>query len=508
MYGAEDVEIQKPAGAVKHPLRTAMLLSDARIYWVLVLAFVWYSITGTANTPEFLLPVGCALVAGGIAMAAAGYRWNSFVVIVAIAHIVAFPIGAWIILTLNTPSPWIEPDIWTTTPLGMWAMVWGMGGLAVGAILARVRLSASRGDQPSPDESLPTPQAFNLALALMVIPVVMIYLSLGIYYHKDAIGIDQVDFANASDFGFVGYLMMLSYVGTVLQLRRYMLTRLPADRWAAMFAIIFPFVALLPSGSRATTFLGVAIAGAAFLAWESNPRVKWIILVGGAAAFLFLVPMMETYRLTAQNEGDLSFAQRVELAWRFTGPTDDVPEDPAADLARGMLGRRLSDHHSVGYIIDVVPSVFPHRGSAGMTQYPLYIVPTLLRPAVTLDYNYDAQRMLDYGFRTDTGGSSPMMLIGELYDRFAWHGIFLGMLLIGFLLARLDRVLSGGDVRSTILWVLFLQGIVNIHTYSLLKIFTLATRQAVIFLVLAYLLDRAARAWPVPNPLGAPAMQT
>ena len=101
-----------------------------------------------------------------------------------------------------------------------------------------------------------------------------------------------------------------------------------------------------------------------------------------------------------------------------------------------------------------------------------------------------------------------MMLIGELYDRFAWHGIFLGMLLIGFLLARLDRVLSGGDVRSTILWVLFLQGIVNIHTYSLLKIFTLATRQAAIFLVLAYLLDRAARAWPVSSPLGTPAIQT
>jgi len=492
---------------MKNPFRTAMLLSDARIYWVLVLAFLWYSIIGTPNTPEFLLPVACAFVAGGIAMAAAGYRWNSFVTIVALAHIVAFPVGAWIILTLNAPSPWIEPDIWATTPLGMWAMVTGMAGMALGTILSRVRLSP-RQEQPSPDESLATPQAFNLALTLMVVPVVMIYLSLGIYYHKDAVGIDQVDFGNASEFGFVGYLMMMSYVGTVLQLRRYMLTRLQSDRWAAIFAIVFPFLAMLPSGSRATTFLGVAIAGLAFLAWEPNPRIKWIILVGGAGAFLFLVPLMETYRLTAQNEGALSFMQRVELAWRFTGPTEEVPNDPAADLARGMLGRRLSDHHSVGYIIDVVPSAFPHRGSAGMTQYPFYIVPTLIRPAVTLDYNYDAQRMLDYGFRTETGGSSPMMLIGELYDRFGWTGIFAGMVLIGALLAWLDRRLSSGDVRSTILWVLFLQGIMNIHTYSLLKIFTLATRQAVIFIVIAYILDRAARAWPVPGPVGEPAIQT
>jgi hypothetical protein len=116
--------------------------------------------------------------------------------------------------------------------------------------------------------------------------------------------------------------------------------------------------------------------------------------------------------------------------------------------------------------------------------------------------------MQDYGFRTETGGSSPMMLIGELYDRFDWTGIFLGMLVIGFLLARLDRVLSHGDIRSTILWVLFLQGIVNIHTYSLLKIFTLATRQAAIFIVLAILLDRAARGWPVSSPVGTPAIQT
>jgi len=507
MYSADDVEIQKSAGAMKNPLRAAMRLSDARIYWVLVLAFIWYSIKGTPNTPEFLFPVGCALVAAGIAMAAAGYRWDSFVVIVAIAHIVAFPIGAWIILTLNTPSPWIEPDIWATTPLGMWAMVTGMAGLTVGAILARFRLSTA-GAKPPRDAALLTPLSFNLALTLMVIPVVMIYLSLGVYYHKDAVGVDQYDFANASDFGFVGYFMMLSYIGTVLQLRRFMLTRLPADRWAAIVAVILPFVALLPSGSRATTFLGVTIVAIAFLSWESNPRIKWIMLVGGATAFLFLVPLMETYRLTAQNEGDLSFMQRVELAWQFTRPNSDVPDDPADDLARGMLGRRLSDHHSVGYIIDVVPSAFPHRGTAGMTQFPFYLVPTLLRPDVTLDYNYDAQRMEDYGFRTDTGGSSPMMLIGELYDRFAWTGIFLGMLLIGFLLARLDPIVLRGDVRSTILWVFFVQGVINIHTYSLLKIFTLATRQAAIFIVLTILLDRLAQAWPVSNPLALPAIQT
>jgi hypothetical protein len=501
------VEIQKTAGVIKNPLRAAMRLSDARIYWVLVLAFIWYSIKGTANTPEFLLPVGCALVAGGIAIAAGGYRWNSFVVILAVAHVVAFPIGAWIILTLNAASPWIEPDIWATTPLGMWAMVTGMTGLAIGAVLARIRVSAVQHDPPR-DSTLLTPQSFNVALTLLVIPVVMIYLSLGVYYHKDAVGIDQYDFANASDFGFVGYLMMLSYVGTVLQLRRFMLTRLSADRWAAIVAVIVPFVALLPSGSRATTFLGITIAAIAYLAWESNPRIKWMMLIGGGAAFLVLVPMMETYRLTAQNEGDLSFAQRVQLAWRFTHTSSDVPDDPAGDLASGMLGRRLSDHHSVGYIIDVVPSAFPHRGTAGMTQFPFYLVPTLLRPATTLNYNYDAERMQDYGFRTDTGGSSPMMLIGELYDRFAWTGIFLGMVLMGFVLARLDRILTRGDVRSTILWVLFAQGVISVHTYSLLKIFTLATRQAAIFIVLAILLERVARAWPASNSLGVPAIQT
>jgi hypothetical protein len=507
MYSAtNDAEIRGSRDAGRHPLRAFVTLSDARIYWLLVLAFGWYGVTGTANTPEFVFPVGCALVAGGVAMAAAGYRWDSFVVVVAVAHIVAFPIGAWIVLSLNTPSPWIEQDIWATTPFGMWAMVAGMAGLAAGALIARFRGSVAKTEAIA-SPSL-TPRAFNLALTCLVIPVVMIYLSLGIYYHKDAIGIEQYDFSNASDFGFVGYLMILSYVGTVLQLRRFMLTKLPADRWAAIAAIVIPFVAMLPSGSRATTFLGLTIAAVAFLAWESKAGVRWLVLLGGGAAFLFLVPIMETYRLTAQNEGDLSFAGRVELAARFTRWNQDSPDDPVPDLARGMLGRRLSDHHSVGYIMDVVPSAFPFRGSAGMTQFPLYLIPTLLRPATTLSYNYDADIMQDYGFRTDIGGSSPMMLIGELYDRFGWWGIFVGMFAVGFALARLDRLIARGTIRSTILWVFFLQGVISMHTYSLLKIFTLATRQAAIFVILALIIDRTARAWPELRPFGLQPAQT
>jgi hypothetical protein len=497
MYSATtEAEIQKLRGGGKNSLRALLSLSDARVYWLLVLAFVCYCVLGTPNTPEFLLPIGGALVAGGFAMAAAGYRWDSFVVIFVIAHVVAFPIGAWIILSLATTSPWIEPDIWATTPLGMWAMVVGMIGLALGTIIGRLRVVGSPKNEHPNSAQLLTPRTFNLALTSLVVPVVMIYLSLGIYYHKDAVGIDQYDFGNASEFGFIGYLMMLSYVGTVLQLRRFMLTRLSADRWAAIAAIVIPFVAMLPSGSRATTFLGPTIAGIAFLAWESKARVRWVVLLGGAVAFLFLVPIMETYRLAAQNEGGLSFVGRVELAVEFARWNRDGAEDPVPDLARGMLGRRLSDHHSVGYIIDVVPSAFPFRGSAGMTQFPLYLVPTLLRPQTTLNYNYDADIMQDYGFRTDIGGSSPMMLIGELYDRFAWAGILIGMVVIGFALARLDRFIALGTVRSTILWVFFLQGIINIHTYSLLKIFTLATRQTAIFVVLALLVERMARAWP------------
>jgi hypothetical protein len=493
----EDTATRELPGA--SGIKAGWALADARVYWLIVLAFVAYASEGQPNTPEFLLPIGCALVAGGVALAAAGYRWNSFVTILVVAHVVAFPIGAWLIMSLVSPSPWIEPDIWPNTPLGMWAMVVGMLGLATGALISRLRLR-TRHRGFAPDSAITTPRLFNLALTALAIPVVAIYLSLGIYYHKDATGIDSYDFGNASTFGFVGYLLAVSYVGTVLQVRRYVITRASLDKWAAILSLVVPFLLLAPSGSRATALLGSTIAILAFLGWESRARVKWVVLLAGALTFSVIVPLMETYRLTAQSAGELSFLERTVMALRFArGATGSDESDLAPDLARGMLGRRLSDHHSVGYIIEMVPKTIPHRGAAGMMHFPLFVVPTLIRPQTALDYNYDAQVMENYGFRTEIGGSSPMMLLGELYDRFGWFGIFIGMAIIGVAMTAFDRWAARGGIRETVLWVLFAQGIVNVHTYSLLKDFTLVTRQAAIFLVLAIAIERIVNGRATPR---------
>jgi len=94
-----------------------------------------------------------------------------------------------------------------------------------------------------------------------------------------------------------------------------------------------------------------------------------------------------------------------------------------------------------------------------------------------------------YQFRTDIGGSSPMMLIGEFYVRFGWLGIFFGMLALGVLLIRLDAIVLGHTIFAHIMWALLFHGVLNLYTYSMLKVFVLGTRQLAIFMAIYFVIN-------------------
>ena len=314
---------------------------------------------------------------------------------------------------------------------------------------------------------------------------------MGIYYHSNVTGVDEYDLKNATSLGFVGYLTYLTYGGVVLQIRRYLLTKCKRDLRYAVLCFLLPLVAMLPSGSRANTLIIGVIALLYFLKMETRPKVKYVVLSIAIMLFLSLMLSIEAYRISTLSRDATSFAERLELVVKDIGPTEkaDSNRGEAAEIGRALLARRLSDLHSVGYLMSIIPEDYPHRGFEEMLDFGYYLLPTVFRPTVSLSFSYDALLMEKYGFRTDIGGSSPMMIIGDLYERFGWLGIFLGMACIGLLLTHLDRWISSNTINATLMWAMLFFGILNMSTYSLLTAFTLATRQLIIFMIIIYILD-------------------
>ncbi len=475
-------------------------LANANIYWVFVGVCLLYFLGGNLNTPEYVPSLIVALIAAGLVLHQVRYRWVSFISIFTIGHVISYVVGPMVVLSLSDSSFAIEPELWKTTPVSVWAMIVGMLGLMLGIYLAQMRHSL----HPKPEisttrESSVTPVWFNVSLCLLIVPVLIVHLRTRVYYHKDVTGIESYDFGNAESLGFLGYFTYMSYGGTILQIRRYLTTRDRSDLNFMLLCVVLPLLAILPSGSRVGTFSIITIAALYFIDNEKSAKLRHLVLASSTIFLVLLTTSIEQYRTSAQEFERANVIDRLgSVARSIISQGTGDGEELADELSRAMLGRRLSDNVSVGYLIQVVPSDAPHRGISDMRNFAFYLLPTFIRPAVDLDFNYDAVLMRDlYGFRANIGGSSPMMIIGELYVRFGWFGIFLGMSVIGFMLTRLDQWVLNGSVRGTLLWSMLFYGVVNMYAYSLLKVFTLVTRQLVIFMVivgfLEYLLSTVTR---------------
>ncbi|MBS4067278.1 MAG: hypothetical protein KGZ62_01610 [Sulfurimonas sp.] len=469
-------------------------LANFQIYWFIVVLAALYLAFGKVNTPNYILPILASLIAAGFVLHSVHYRWTSFVTIITVCHVIAYPVGTLLVMSLSSPSLAIEPFVWTTTPLGLWGMFAGMIGLMIGILLTRLQLSHNRNLKHNIHNQLRlTPIWFNVLLMVIILPLVIFYIQTGTFYHKDVVGTEAYNFENVASFGFMGYLTYISYIGTILQLRRYMITKSKNDLLYAIICIILPIIIMIPSGSRTNTIIVVIISLLYFIEHEKSIKIKYGVMICAVLLLTIMTLSIEAYRLLMRVNRETTFSSRLVTSVQYLINNRNGDEgDKSSEISRAILGRRLSDHHSAGYLMSVIPESFPHRGFADMDQFVFYLLPTLLRPQITLDYNYDAILMMDtYCFRPDIGGSSPMMIIGELYERFSWPGIIIGMAFIGFLLKKYDTWIKSGSIRGVMMWVMCFYAVVNMYTYSLLKIFTFATRQFIIFIFIAYCLEKS-----------------
>ena len=79
----------------------------------------------------------------------------------------------------------------------------------------------------------------------------------------------------------------------------------------------------------------------------------------------------------------------------------------------------------------VIPRTLPLQGSEGLEDLALIFVPKIFFPErkAFLDTASVAEM---YGIGKAWGGSSPVMIIGDLFSRWGWGGIIMGMGALGF----------------------------------------------------------------------------
>jgi len=456
-----------------------------------------YALLGKPNTPGFIWWALLAALACGLPLAATRYDALSFISIWALIHALYFPFAVWLNLIASQPGVY-EVYLWDATPAAMLVMTLGMAGLALGSkITDSIWPLNIKGMTQSAivaeKEIMAVSPKILLCLVSMVIPLALFDLATNNYYHALALGASEWSEESALAFGFMGYFEYVICAAILVQLRRYYISRSRRDLAFALIIALLPVLVYLPGGSRdkilRTSMYPLLVA---MMGFPKHYQKK--ILLFGAGLFLgisFLLLAIETYRGTIYYEmrdSDLTLSERTEIIARSMTNTIIFLEEKT-DVALQLYGRRFADYVMVGRITDAFPSELKYRGLKDLEYWPIFILPNPLRPSTTFDAR-DSAALSESVKRGFHSGSSPAMVLGDLYSRFSWLGVFLGMTLVGFILRWLDKRLSRFGLFETLLYGVLLVPIVKMPHDSMLAFFLFLTRNMLIALLIVAILKK------------------
>ena len=450
----------------------------------------------------FWLTLG--MLAIGLVLLSVEYCWDSFIAVVALTHLVAYVVGIQFALLLNSRVNGIEANLWPVVNLSLMALVVGMLGMFVGVLFGVFLFKKISPHTNFVNKSqVNSPVWLNVALVASILIGSILSFNLKSYFHSGVCGA-HVNLENSYAYGAIGYLSYLAYVGVILQINRYITLRSTRELLIAVALLLFSFAVMLPSGSRSNTIIILVITFIFYISNEPSNKRKSVGAFLLATLICFSILLGKYYRNNCNLTKNIVAVFEVipdnpEIKKNFNVDSEDrklekLVENNAnrLEIILSIFARRLSDGIGTGYLISVIPKDFPHMGTEGLDGFPKFMLPTFMRGGGGMgEYNYAADAMLHkYKFREDIGGSSPIMLAGELYERFSWFGIFLGFMVLGVVLRFFDLAIKSKSVFSRALWGLMIYGVFYLYSYSLLPVFILFTKQLFIFLAISFFLQK------------------
>jgi hypothetical protein len=453
-----------------------------RWYWALPACILLYSCFGNPNTPGFAWWALVASIACGLPLLTTGYAPLSFVTAWALLHFIYYPLAVLLNLMASDPGVY-EGYLWDTTPLAMAALSAGMVGFAVGSWLAEVKMfgrSRSININEVERKVLAVSPKKLIILVCLTIPLALFQLWTNTYYQSLAAGAAGWSYDNAISYGYIGYLEYIVCAAVFLQLRRYLISKKRKGLVYTAIAVLLPIAIYLPSGSRdrafRTTIYPLLLALIGFQKRFLRTRLLYVGCSIAAIAFLMLA--VEAYRGTiAYDMGrpELSFTERVQILGDSLVQSMTMIRENVEDALR-LWSRRLADYVVPGRIVSVFPTMYRYRYFEDIQYWPVYLLPNPIRPATPGFNPQDSAALSESVGVYVGGGSSPCMIIGDLYSRFSWPGIIVGMALLGYILRVLDQHFGRFNVQQSLLYGMLLIPILKAPQESLFGIFIILTR--------------------------------
>lgn len=202
--------------------------------------------------------------------------------------------------------------------------------------------------------------------------------------------------------------LLVAFVGLmhVRAIRKAAELRFP--RMLTLLVLVTLFVCVNPISSARYTFGTVALAVLATLGAYATLRRFRAVAIGAVVGMVLLFPVLDTFRR--------SLDARVEF------------ESPLVSLTTG-------DFDAFAQIVNTVEYLSVHQMAWGRQILGVFLfwVPRSVWPDKPIDTGTMLGEFKGYGF---TNLSAPMW--SELMINFGWVGLVVGMIVIGFLLRRLD----------------------------------------------------------------------
>jgi len=475
----------RPSGVFPAPFRREPAWTIFRwhiwVFWLIPLGLLLTALFMGEESAGILWSALAAATACSIALAAVGYRLTSFVAIVALYHLIIYPLAAWGNLLL--PEPTVRPDLWIDTALAMQGCAVGMLALALAAWLANGAMAPQKVAAYGQTLAAPPSPKSNALIALLIIPVALLLAAIGEYYHMAII---EASAAAQSWLNLISIVQYIAYSGLFLQVYRYTRTNSRTDAfWAGALALLC-ILLFLPSGSRYSAFGFLPLLLLAFSEWEPDWRKKIVIIGGSILVMLALTSGISAYRsIKGIDRANLEEKYSVVLNSTLNPKSDQ--NDPWA-----VIIGRMSDYTAAGRIIAFTPENLDFRGAESLERLWQVFVPGFLNILPDRLNLADGAELCDRYWITKSYkgfGSSPCMVIGDLYSRWGWPGIFLGMLVIGFVLRQFDlRIFYRWETFTIIFFVLMGRLILSLGAGSLVQLCVTLFRDSLVMALIAYVL--------------------
>lgn len=430
------------------------------------------------------------LLATFVVIQSVKFNMTSFVSIFALSVVLYFPVAA--LANLALPFPAIDDDLWLTADLAQMGAAAGIASLVIGLFCYKKLVTTSKISRLRSQESMlpfidalkvPSPWMNGMLVSLIVL-VAFIKLGLGTYFHGSA-GVYRFD--NAGYNNALRWLIEVGHIGLYFQMVRFIMSESRRD-FFLFFAFLVVAVGInLPSGGRTGAIGFLPLLVLAYWHFERKPAKRALF---GAVMFALIISVIvagQLFRGANATGGSKTMGQAFSTYANTVSAQQSVAD---GDGSLVNFVARLSDFRAVGRVIDWTPRLIPYRGLEWVDTWWQIGVPGFLRPKNDLiNFQDGAAVVVQYGIYG--GGSSPVMLFGDLYSRAGWLGIVIVLFVFGMLLRKLDFAFRNESANFRLsFWVLFSPLVYNMVTSSALVLVTTLTRDLLVILVIAKLLNK------------------